>query len=1547
MHAISKPWRCVLVGDEQILIECAHILLDRGHDVVAIVTERESIANWAEKKDIPWITSAGHIDGSDIGTFDYLFSIANLNILSEAVLALPSQGAINFHDGPLPRYPGLNAPVRALLNAEPHHGISWHRMTHEVDRGSILAARTFPIDPGETAFSLNTKCFAAAMESFAELVDALAAGTFIEVDQAEFAATEEFRADRTASAGAIPWSLGAERIEALVRALDFGTHANPVALPNMLLGDRLLFIASATATDSRSDAAPGTILRIDAQGMTVATGDGDLSIDRIMSAEGVTLSAADAAARFGLRPGLRFTLLEPERQDALSQLAGAFAVHEKYWRKRLRRLDLLSLDGIERSADASGAGRIDAVLEEPDGPYAAQSLLASTLAYLARIHDRASFDVGYADPVLGMRVAGVEPWFASVLPMPVAMDFDAGMQRFRDRLSASLREVHRRLGYRVDLPARMAGDGVPDRAFPVIVQIVDDLEEGRLPAGSQLSIAIRSDGRAWRWLFDGAALDGAAVQAMQQGVATLHRHAVGAPHCPVADLPLLDPALLQQAASWSNGISLPCRQDATVHQLFSQQAARTPEKIALTCRMESLTYRQLDERSNRLARHLRRMGIGPDGLVGLHCDRSTDLMVALLGIWKAGGAYVPLDPAYPAARISQMIEDAGLQAIVTRSHLALDAPATPMVRIDADWHDIAREDGASLPSSSGPDHLAYVIFTSGSTGRPKGVMVEHRNVVNFFAGMDRHIGALGTWLAVTSLSFDISVLELCWTLTRGMHVVLTTGHELKPVAQPRRPIAFSLFYFASDEASSGSDKYRLLLEGARFADTHGFAALWTPERHFHAFGGLYPNPAVTGAALAAITSRVQIRGGSVVLPLHHPARVAEEWSVVDNISNGRVGIAFASGWQPNDFLLRPEAYADRNAGLLRDMETVRALWRGETRRFDGPVGPAEVRTLPRPVQPELPCWITSAGSIETFAAAGRAGASILTHLLGQSIDELAGKIATYRQARRNAGHEGEGQVALMLHSFVGPDAAAIRSIVREPLIAYLRTATSLVKQYAWSFPAFKRRPGMAETVSDIEFDSLSAEETDMLLEHAFDRYFESSGLFGTPEQCIAMVDRLRAIGVDEIASLIDFGVDGEQVLAHLPHLDRLRRLAVEADEPAGEPMAALMERHRVTHLQCTPSLMRMLLAEPGVRPHIAALDHLMIGGEAFPPDLAQELLGTVRGKITNMYGPTETTIWSALHPVTEGGGPVPLGTPLANQSVTIMDSRQHALPPGVPGEIVIGGSGVVRGYLNRPELTAERFVPDPADPGARLYRTGDLGRRRRDGTLEFLGRLDHQVKIRGYRIELGEIEALLHRMDGVGQAVVNAIRTEDGEQMLVAYAAPLPANHDFSGIRERLRAELPDFMVPTHYVGLARLPHTPNGKIDRAALPHPERATPVSQQAFVAPQEGVEARIAAIWRDVLKLESVGSLDNFFDAGGHSLLAVQMHRRLTTDLRYDLALTDIFRFPTVRSLAAHLSDGGTNDRGARDGLARAEGRRAALARRVAARPPVLAGERSQA
>jgi natural product biosynthesis luciferase-like monooxygenase protein len=802
------------------------------------------------------------------------------------------------------------------------------------------------------------------------------------------------------------------------------------------------------------------------------------------------------------------------------------------------------------------------------------------------------------------------------------------------------------------------------------------------------------------------------------------------------------------------------------------------------------------------------------------------------------------------------------------------------------------------------EHLAYVLYTSGSTGRPKGVMIAHRNVVNFFAGMDQQLGTKpGVWLAVTSISFDISVLEIFWTLTRGFKVVIQpeegTAGAVRALTSPAedRDIDFSLFYFSSDEKSPGRDKYRLLIEGAKFADRHGFTAVWTPERHFHAFGGLYPNASVTSATLAQVTERIQLRAGSIVLPLHHPVRVAEEWAVVDNLSNGRVGVSFASGWHDRDFALAPENYLRRKELMFEEIETVRRLWRGEALRCRGGNGdPVDVKAFPRPVQRELPVWITASGDPETFRRAGEIGASLLTHLLGQTLPELAAKIRIYREARAKAGHHGDGHVSLMLHTFVADDLDAVRETVRRPFCDYLKSSVDLIRGLD------------SELVREADLKQVAGADLDAVVQHAFDRYFDRCGLLGTPATCLKMIDRLKAIGVNEVACLIDFGVDVESVLASLGSLNQLRELSRRRPDTSahGFSLPDQIARHGVSHVQCTPSLARLLLLAPESLEATRSLSTLLLGGEALPLDLAGQF--TDRVPVRNMYGPTETTVWSTTHVVGAETGSVPIGRPIANTQVYILDQHRQPVPVGVPGELYIGGDGVARGYLNRPELTAEKFVPDPfrSDPAARLYRTGDCARYRSDGQIEFLGRADHQVKIRGHRIEPGEIEAILNQHPDVRQTVVTGRTDSSGDPRLVAYVVPSPGvTPSPTRLRRFLHGKLPEAMVPAAFVVLAELPLTPNGKVDRGALPEPSGDRPELETAYVAPQTRLEQTLAELWRELLQVERVGLNDNFFDLGGHSLLIVQAQARIRETLGLEVPIVKLFQFPTVSSLARTL------------------------------------------
>ena len=355
----------------------------------------------------------------------------------------------------------------------------------------------------------------------------------------------------------------------------------------------------------------------------------------------------------------------------------------------------------------------------------------------------------------------------------------------------------------------------------------------------------------------------------------------------------------------------------------------------------------------------------------------------------------------------------------------------------------------------------------------------------------------------------------------------------------------------------------------------------------------------------------------------------------------------------------------------------------------------------------------------------------------------------------------------------------------------------------------------------------------------------------------------------------------------------------------GYQLSQLLTQHNITVMQATPATWRLLL-DAGWQ----GSDQLKIlcGGEAFPQDLASQLLGKCQS-LWNMYGPTETTVWSTIHQVTEVNGSIPIGRPIANTEVYILDNHLQPVPVGVPGLLYIGGQGLAKGYLNRPELTAEKFIPHPfsTQPGARLYCTGDLARYLPDGRLECLGRIDHQVKVRGYRIELGEIEAVLNQLPDVEQALVIVREDTPGDKRLVAYLIATQTELPIAELRQTLKQTLPDYMVPSAFVTLDTFPLTPNGKIDRHALPDPELSREDQAASYVAPETLVEETLADIWRHILGIEPISIHDNFFDLGGHSLLAVKVISRIQQAFEITIPLNSLFKAPNILDLALLIED----------------------------------------
>ncbi|MEA2665586.1 MAG: hypothetical protein QOI11_2530, partial [Candidatus Eremiobacteraeota bacterium] len=458
----------------------------------------------------------------------------------------------------------------------------------------------------------------------------------------------------------------------------------------------------------------------------------------------------------------------------------------------------------------------------------------------------------------------------------------------------------------------------------------------------------------------------------------------------------------------------------------------------------------------------------------------------------------------------------------------------------------------------------------------------------------------------------------------------------------------------------------------------------------------------------------------------------------------------------------------------------------------------------------------------------------------------------------------------------------------------------------------------------------------------------TSGSTGRPKGVMiphgALVNFLCSMAVepglgrtDVVAATTPLSFDIAGLELYLPLLCGARSVIVpRAVALDTERLCAHLAELGTTALQATPSLWRLLL-ESGWQPGPGL--KLLCGGEALPAEVAARL-AAAPGGAWNLYGPTETTIWSAACRLLPGTG-VSIGRPIANTQLYVLDAALQPVPVGVAGEICIGGAGLARGYFGRPGLTAERFVPSPFALGERLYRTGDVARWQPDGTIEFLGRADHQVKLRGHRVELGEIETVLAQIGGVEQAVVTAREAKSGDMRLVAYVvgANLPGA---SSLRAALRDLLPDHMIPSAFVALPVLPLTPNGKVDRKLLPEPVEA---ARAPFAAPRQAVpaEAELAALWAEVLGTERVGIDDNFFELGGHSLLLLRVHGKLAGSLGRSLPVSALFQYPTIRALAAHLAGAGEQSDPLGASQVRAAARKAALDRRRRPQPAAQAAE----
>ncbi|MBZ4419893.1 non-ribosomal peptide synthetase/type I polyketide synthase [Myxococcus sp. RHSTA-1-4] len=1046
----------------------------------------------------------------------------------------------------------------------------------------------------------------------------------------------------------------------------------------------------------------------------------DLPVDR---------PRGDGPALSALRRNVGFSRAMTDAVHALAQREGvtAFMVMLASWKALLARW----------------AGRDDLVVGTPIGNRSRPELepVIGYVAHAVPLRTDLSGDPTFRELLGRVRDVVLEAYAHPDVPYEhLVREIEPAKDPGRERVFDTLFVLHSRFAPHLELPG--------------LSMSLVDVQDGPAQFGavlSSLSVSMGEDEGGFSGTLDYAE-ERFAPETMERLVAhwnALLAAAVADPEQRLSALPL---------ESGSERVAAPAERSAEpapvpVASLLETQATRDAGAVALTAGGRGVAWGELHGKARRLAAELVDRGVGPEVLVAVCLEPSVERVAALWAVLEAGGAYVLL--SVPQLReLATLAHEGGPPPLLlthsrVRTSVALDA--SRVLHVDtllaedgkgADALGPAQPGNAAVGGLSSVGALAEPLRRVARSveprerNRPVNVSAEtmvclepmagpsgdrlravhtHRTVADLFRRLDASGDpAGGVWLAAEETHTPGSGLELLWALTRGQRVVLPAErarfHLLSTGGgASRRGPDFSLSFFANDEDSLGGRKYRLLLEAAKFADANGFSAVWTPERHFHAFGGLYPRPAVVGAGVASVTERVGIRAGSVVLPLHDPILVAEEWSVLDNLSDGRVGVSFASGWHANDFVFAPDRYARRKEVMLRGLEEVRSLWRGgSVRRRNGAGDEVELSLRPRPVQKVLPIWLTAAGNPETFRLAGELGAYVLTNLMGQHLGELAGKVALYREAWRQHGHAGRGHVSLMMHTYLGADPAEVRQRVRQPLLNYFRSSVDILAGFVAS-QGLKMDPR-----------SLTPADVDALLEHGIERYLEDGGLFGTPDSCGPVVERVRGLDVDEVACLVDFGVEVEATLEGLSHLDALRgRYSPEPAAPvpvttleegpgAAESLLALVRDSGATQLHCTATLARALAELPGAAEALRSVRRVLLEGATAEAaaSLARSLPAEVvhRDAGLGAWMPSDATAWPR------------------EVSWDVVDARGRPVPPGVVGELAVAGAGVPRGFWNSTGSTSLRVL-QAAEEGERRLVTGRRARRRLDGSLELLAPL--------------------------------------------------------------------------------------------------------------------------------------------------------------------------------------------------------------------------------
>ncbi len=925
--------------------------------------------------------------------------------------------------------------------------------------------------------------------------------------------------------------------------------------------------------------------------------------------------------------------------------------------------------------------------------------------------------------------------------------------------------------------------------------------------------------------------------------------------------------------------------DEQVIALFENQVRQQPQATALVFDGQDLNYQSLQQQVNDLATALRIKGVGRATTIGLCLRRNLQLPITVLAILKTGATCLPITTETPIRQLDFLCESAEMDFLlvekVTRtlfgksdalSVLELEdlSPTDTVVPDDTNWLSAKTEGEEEL--------LLYYSLTQQRNA------LTNANVQNLFLGLNQKFPPSEkqeTWLAQHAIDTQESIIDLLWNLCRGSKIILQPAANVP--LNGTKPINCSLFYFAAQEEITTENKYRLLLEGAKFADENDLAAIWVPERHFHSFGDQFPNPSIAAAAVAVVTKKIKLRSGSVVLPLHDPIRVAEEWAMVDHLSEGRVEISFASGWNPNDFIFAPEAYQQRHQVMCDKLKMVHQLWRGEScTRTNGKGEKISLTIHPKPVQTELPTWITSGGSPETFRYAGSIGANILTLLWGQPKEDLKAKIEIYRTALAKHGFDPErGQVAVMLHSFIGENFEEVKPTVKEPLKNYIRHSIALMQG--------KSNDGLDE-------------EVEKLVDASFTHHYHTNGLFGTPETCLAYLQELTLLGVNEIACLIDFGISNDITLANLPQLKKLedlvKRTAAQQSLLAERSIKnwttqALVQQHQVTHFYTTVASLAPW--QNAIEDHswLRKLTTLIVSGESLSEPTREWISQHGARQSYFLYGISERSTVNMIEGLAAAKENCPCQL-LPNQRGYILNDQQELATIGDIGDLWIGGDGVTFSEKGERENISFDLGNGTKE---QLYKTATQAKFLPDGTLQLIASNINSVYRQGRKIDLALIQKTLNQHVQVNAALVTAPALESGAERIVAYFTS-SENVTTQQLRFFLNYHLPTYYLPTLFIKVDQLPRTPISTEKDS-----DKALPLGT-AYLAPRNDTEIEFTTLWSEILQMssEKIGIDDSFFALGASTSNVSSLQRSLAKNKDWRIEKNIIYQKDTIRGLS---------------------------------------------